>query len=246
MTTQTWIQALDQTGSLDAAVDFSIYEHRTERDVIDIQRVNFEDADPIRDFTSYPGKRNFEGKFWFATTGRHVPFESFWERSFLAMIDRFGGVSAVASQPMTIRWRQTSRSHTPDYFVRHDDGSATLVDVRPAELIAPEDEAKFEATRRIAAAMNWRYVVFDDLAGATQVNLRFLLRYRDPRWLEGVEIGRLGLPRRTPLAALARHLDDVAPSGIAAVYATIWRGLVLADLSRPLAMTTVLTVQGEQ
>lgn len=91
-----------------------------------------------------------------ASTGQHVPFESFWERAFLTSVDRTGDAVGVSSQPMWIRWRSPKRSHAPDYFVRRSDGTALLADVRPAELIKPEDSTKFELTRRLAAALGGR------------------------------------------------------------------------------------------
>jgi hypothetical protein len=126
---------------------------------------------------------------------------------------------------MWIRWRSPKRSHAPDYFVRRSDGSALLVDVKPVELIKPEDSIKFELTRRLAAALGWSYLVFDQLPGATQANLRFLLRYRDPAWLEGVDIAELRLTGRMSLGSLAAALGGVARSGVGAAYALVWSGV---------------------
>lgn len=90
-------------------------------------------------------------------------------------LDRTRSAEAVSSQPMRIHRRNPKRRHAPDYFVRRKDGGALLVDVRERADIEPEDAAKFELTRRTAAALGWDYLVFDDLPGATQQNLRFLI-----------------------------------------------------------------------
>lgn len=103
--TQDWLAAIDGTNALAATIEFSRHGLLQHADPVDVARVMFEDADPVREFPSWPGKRNFEGKLWMASTAQHVPFESFWERSFLTSLDRPGDVVGVASQPMWIRWR---------------------------------------------------------------------------------------------------------------------------------------------
>jgi len=242
--TADWLAAIDGTNALAATIEFARHGLVQHVDPADAERVTFEDADPVREFPSWPGKRNFEGKLWMASTGQHVPFESFWERAFLTSADRTGDVVGVSSQPMWIHWRSPKRSHAPDYFVRRADGTSLLVDVKPAELIKPEDSTKFELTRRLAAALGWSYLVFDQLPGATQENLRFLLRYRDPAWLEGVDLLALGLTGRMSLGSLAAILDRVVRSGVGAAYALVWNGVANADLQRPLSMATVVDLGG--
>lgn len=240
MRTAEWLDAIDETNALAATIEFSRHGLVQQADPLDAAGVAFEDADPVRGFVSWPGKRNFEGRLWLSSTGQHVPFESFWERTFLIALDRTGEATGVSSQPMWLRWRSPKRSHAPDYFVRRADGSGLLVDVRPKELIAPDDEAKFELTRRLAAALGWSYLVFDELPGATQANLRFLMRYRDPAWLDGVDITSLNLAGRMTLAALAQHLNTVARSGHGAAYGLVWSGVAKADLRNPLSMRTIV------
>lgn len=242
--TAGWLDALGGTNALAATIEYSLY--RTVREVApgDIADVPFEDVSPVRTFVSWPGKRNFEGRLWMASTGEHVPFESFWERAFLTNLDRTGTARSVSSQPMWIHWREPERSHAPDYFVRRTDGTGVLVDVHPAELTDDEDAAKFALTRRLAAALGWGYVLVDDLPGALQNNLRFLLRYRDPAWLDGVDEESLPAAGVVSLGDLARLLSGTARSGIGAVYALIWWQRVSVDLTRPLSMATAVQLGG--
>lgn len=250
--TSAWLEAIDGTNALHATIEFSRFGDRRTVDVADARRIAFEDADPMRRFVSWPGKKNFEGKLWMSTIRQHVTFESFWERSFLMMLDRTGETVGVASQPMRIRWRVPKTEnrrdyleHFPDYFARRRDGSALLVDVRPQELVKPDDQVKFDLTRRMASALGWSYLVFDDLPGATQENLRFLLRYRDPAWLEGLQMSAIPKGRSMPLAALANFLDVQARSGWGAAYALVWSGVAHVDLSRPLSPMTPVSIGGE-
>ncbi|MBF0816875.1 TnsA-like heteromeric transposase endonuclease subunit [Microbacterium paludicola] len=236
--TAAWLDAIDQTNALDATLEYSrrgVPRHVTPTEMADAR---LEEGDPVRHFVTWPGKRNFEGRLWLASTRQHVPFESFWERAFLASLDRAGSARAVASQPLWIRWRDPRRAHVPDYFVRRADGQAVLVDVRPRDLIEPEDAVKFELTRRLASALGWEYLLFDALPGATQANLRFLLRYRDPAWLDGVAEDKLPKEGAMSLAEFARLLGASTRSGIGAAYAMIWARRVHVDLTRPLSMAT--------
>jgi hypothetical protein len=59
-------------------------------------------------------------------------------------------VIGIASQPFRLLWDGEGgwRSHVPDFFVRRVDGSAVVVDVRPAARTRPTDMAVFTATGR--------------------------------------------------------------------------------------------------
>jgi len=238
--TINWLQAIDGTNALAATIRYSLHGFAREVTPADAGSVAFEETAPVRKFPDYPHKRNVEGRFWLASTGQHVPFESFWERAFLMSLDRTRSAEAVSSQPMWIHWRNPKRRHAPDYFVRRKDGTALLVDVRERSEIEPEDAAKFELTRRMAAALGWDYLVFDDLPGATQQNLRFLLRYRDPQWLEGVALRNLPDSGAIRLVDLVALLDDAPNSALGAAYALIWSDIARCDLSRPLSMSAVV------
>jgi len=52
-----------------------------------LSQVRFEGVAPVRRFGSFKGQRNFTGSWWFATTGRHVGFESWVERDQVMLLD---------------------------------------------------------------------------------------------------------------------------------------------------------------
>lgn len=240
--TKRWLEAMEGTNALACDLEFQDRKLRRRVDAPDARNVHFEFADPVRKFASWPGKRNYEGKFWFSSTKQHVPFESFWERAYLATLDRPGTATAVASQPMWIRWPAHERSHAPDYFARLADGSGLLVDVKPRELTKEKDHVVFDLTRRLAGAMGWTYQVFDEMPGAFESNLRFLLRYRDPQWLEGIDLTPLRVGDAMTIADAAAHLASGAASGLGATYALIWLGHLDVDLSRPLSLRAPVEV----
>ncbi|WP_406424103.1 hypothetical protein OH809_03520 [Streptomyces sp. NBC_00873] len=67
----------------------------------------------------------------------------------------------VLSQPFTLKFtthQRPGRRHTPDFLVLTH-GTALLVDVRPADLIQPDDAVKFAAAERAAGAAGWQYAV---------------------------------------------------------------------------------------
>jgi phosphohistidine swiveling domain-containing protein len=104
--------------------------------------VPFEQAMPVRRFTAHQGQRHLSGLWWSATTGGHVGFESWLERDHLMALDFDPGMTGIASQPFWLQW--TGRggvrvSHAPDYFARRADGSAVVVDCRPAERRKPAE-----------------------------------------------------------------------------------------------------------
>ncbi|MFI5608650.1 TnsA-like heteromeric transposase endonuclease subunit [Amycolatopsis sp. NPDC051903] len=73
------------------------------------------------------------------------------------------------------------RSHAPDYFARLVDGSALVLDVRPADRITPRDQAAFDATRAACTLMGWAYDVVGPTLGTRLANVRWLAGYRHPR-----------------------------------------------------------------
>ena len=96
----------------------------------------------------------------------------------LASIDvEFAGDSA-----RTGRVRQAGRvSHAPDYFARRADGSAVVVDCRPAERRKPRDLGKFKVTARACALAGWEYRLAGAADPVVTANLPWLAGYRHPR-----------------------------------------------------------------
>ncbi|WP_431985434.1 TnsA-like heteromeric transposase endonuclease subunit [Streptomyces qinglanensis] len=145
----------------------------------------FEAAGQVRAFPSYRGQRNFPGWYWTATNVQLVGYESWAELAHLMRLDADPDVVAVASQPFQLSWRHGGRDrrvrHTPDYFVRHRDGTAIVLDVRPDERIEPADAAKFAATAAACARVGWHYERVGVLDLVFAANLRWLSGYRHPR-----------------------------------------------------------------
>jgi hypothetical protein len=72
--------------------------------LIDAWSVPFEECMPVRGFPSYKGQRNHVGRWWTATTGSLVGFESWLERDWLMLLDFDPDVVGIAAQPFWLLW----------------------------------------------------------------------------------------------------------------------------------------------
>src|SRR4029078_3786358 len=61
--------------------------------------VAFEDGLPVRRYRPRKGERHLSGRWWCATTGRHVGFESWLERDHVMLLDFDPQVVGIAAQP---------------------------------------------------------------------------------------------------------------------------------------------------
>lgn len=229
----TWTPTAESSSEERARIEFQFGTARHELDVVDVADLAFEDGSPVRIFPAWPGKRNYDGSFWMSRTARSVPFELLEERAFLIELDRCPDVVGVSSQPMWIRWSSgVAASHAPDYFVRLSDGRSVLVDVRPTKRIDERAKEQFNRTSWLCARLGWRYVVWGGASPIREANLRFLMRFRDPRW-DRVRVPELsGGPGLGEVAAALGGGDE----GLARAYGLLWHGELVTDLERPLSM----------
>jgi hypothetical protein len=89
----------------------------------DVWAVRFEAMAPVRRFMSRKGQRHLPGRWWSATDGRHVGYESWLERDHVMALDFDPAVVGIASQPFWLSWSTVEgpvRSHAPDYFARRE------------------------------------------------------------------------------------------------------------------------------
>jgi hypothetical protein len=168
----------------------------------------------------------------------HVGYESWLERDHLMLLDFDPLVVGVSSQPFWLFWgdeRGRCVSHAPDYFARCADGSAVVVDCRPADRVKPRDALKFEATARACALAGWEYRRVGAPDAIVTANVRWLAGYRHPRHGIGDVAGvlRAVFATGTELMAGARAAGD--PIAVLPVlFHLLWRQVLSVDLSVPL------------
>ena len=127
----------------------------------DAARVRLTDMQPSRRFRARKGQRHLPGRWWSATDGRHVGYESWLERDHLMWLDFDQAVTGIASQPFWLFWTAEegkARSHAPDYFAAPRWTArrwwSTAVRWTGA---AARDLAAFEATRQACDLVGWEY-----------------------------------------------------------------------------------------
>ncbi|OLT39528.1 hypothetical protein BJF86_08405 [Serinicoccus sp. CNJ-927] len=211
-----------------------------------------ENALPIRQFLAWKGKRNYEGRYFSATSGGHVVFESLLERDFLITVDADPDVLAVSAQPFLLIWpRGTGKEkfHYPDFFLRLRDGGARVVDVRHPER-TDTAEKQFAMTRQVCESAGWDYDVWTGLPEPRMANLRWLHGYRLERYAPHESLRSTILDTFSPgteLAAGLRRATRVSAVEKNAVHAAILHllffGVIHVDLDKPLSMDSHLSTR---
>ncbi|MFF3693791.1 TnsA-like heteromeric transposase endonuclease subunit [Streptomyces sp. NPDC002221] len=215
------------------------------RPLVDARHVRFEDVMPVREFRSYKGQRHLPGLWWSPTAGGHIGYESWLERDHVMLLDFDPFVTGVSSQPFWLFWTaETGKaiSHAPDYFARRTDGSAIVVDCRPADRRKPRDWAKFEATQRACDRLGWEFRLVGAPDQVVVANVRWLAGYRHARhWLQPTASTFLEVfaePR--PLmegAALAGDPISVLP----VLFHLLWKHELSVDVSVPLHAASLVS-----
>ncbi|MGK5545484.1 TnsA-like heteromeric transposase endonuclease subunit [Streptomyces sp. URMC 127] len=216
------------------------------RPLADAWAVPFELALPVRAFASYRRQRNLPGLWWSATTGRHIGYESWLERDQVMLLDFDPAVVGIASQPFWLFWSGANGravSHAPDYFARRDDGTAVVIDCRPAERRRPRDVAKFEATEAACAKVGWEFRLLSAPDAVVVRNVRWLAGYRHPRH------------RLEPAASVLREvfaepvalMDGAAAAGepmavLPVLFHLLWSHELAVDASLPLHSSSLVSL----
>ncbi|MFG3532263.1 TnsA-like heteromeric transposase endonuclease subunit [Streptomyces sp. NPDC047917] len=204
----------------------------------------FERASPARKFTAFKGQKNFTGEYWAATSRSLVGYESWVERDAVMALDFDPAVTALASQPFRLVWKDGARNreHTPDYFVRLADGTGVVVDVRPESLVDEEAAEVFAFTARVCETAGWRFRLVGDLDQPFRANLRWLARYRHPRCHRApiaVQLREVFAEPQLLVAGAERVGDRLAVLPV--LYHLLWMHELVADLvSAPLGAATAV------
>ncbi|WP_080772825.1 TnsA-like heteromeric transposase endonuclease subunit [Mycobacterium avium] len=188
------------------------------------------ECSPVRRFPSFVGQSNYPGWWWFSTTRQHVGYESWLERDHVMAMDADPAVTGVASQPFRFHWSD-GKIHTPDYFVRTDDGLVRIVDVRIDDRITEADAATFERSAQACRSVGWAYQRVGALNEVLAANLRWLSGYRHPRVLRpgiAAALESVFVSAR-PLMAGARSVGD-AVMVLPVLFHLLWHGHLSVDL----------------
>lgn len=215
------------------------------RPLADVWAVRFEDVAPVRTFASYKGQRNFPGLWWSSTVGGHVGYESWLERDHVMLLDFDPSVVGISSQPFWLFWRSEAGrgvSHAPDLFARRDDGTAVVIDCRPAERRKPRDWAKFEATWAACGQVGWEFRLVGAPDAITVRNVRWLSGYRNHRHRVDPVASLLLEAFAEPLPLLDGAVLVGDPVAVLPVlFHLLWTHELVVDVSVPLHVESVVS-----
>ncbi len=136
---------------------------------------------PVRKFGRYPGMKNFPGKYWSATTGRHLEHESWNERAWAMVLDFDPTVTGIVSQPFQLIGRQPDGlwRHTPDYLAERRGRPRLVLDIHPEDQSQQEDFRRLaERTRLVCEDFGWEHRVVHDVPDQLLKNIDFLGAFR--------------------------------------------------------------------
>jgi hypothetical protein len=217
---------------------------RRREPLTDCTVIGFESVAPVRSFTSYRGQRNWPGLWWSATMGCHVGYESWLERDQAMLLDFDPEVVGFAAQPFWLLFGGElgrGRSHAPDFFARHRDGSAVVIDCRPDDRIKPRDAEAFAATAVACELVGWDYQRTGAADPVLVENVRWLSGYRHPRFADPALTMRL----LVAFAAGRALMDGVEATGRSVVvlpvlFHLLWHGQLTTGLSVSLSDTSMV------
>lgn len=215
--------------------------------------LRLERCSPIRVFPKYRGRRAHQGRYWFSRSQSCVKFESRFEMTALMWLDFIGQAAAISSNPFWLLWPKgsTPKRHAPDFFVRRRDGSALVVDVKPADRMTGQDRTQHAQTRGVCDELGWGYEEFTAIDNAVYFNLRLLCGYHHPRFAPSdrlrvaieTRLGKAG-EQGVHLAVLVETIcrqtavpHDLVLSGL---YHMLWNSQAHSDIRHPLSWDTAV------
>jgi TnsA-like endonuclease N terminal len=132
---------------------------------------------PWRTFRSRRGQLHYSGWYWSSTVKRLVAYESRLELVRLLLADFDPGVVEIAAQPFRIEGQRDRRprAHVPDFLLIRRDGSAIVVNVKPADRLSHGRVAESLAwAGELFADRGWHHEVWSAEQPARMANIRFL------------------------------------------------------------------------
>ena len=207
-------------------------------------------AQPRRIFRWHRGQRHYSGRYWAATMGAFVGYESRLELAVLLLLDFDPEVVRVSSQPFEVIADRGDRqgSHVPDYMVEHADGSFTVIDVKPVAKQNLRDVADaLHWAEGVIQARGWAYSIASEPDPVLLSNVRFLAGYRRTSQFDEDDLHAARestADARTLGDAMRRTARELVDGAYArsVVLHLLWCHAIRCDLARPLAADTILEV----
>ncbi len=182
--------------------------------------------------------------------GEAIEHESALERDFVMLVQFADAGATVRSQPITIRFdaEGQSRRYTPDFHVGWSDGRSELVEIKyRADLRAQWRRLRpaFAAARRAAARDGGRFRIVTEsgIRGAVLDHARRLLPLRGAPLDNAVADRAMTAARSLAVPTFGAIVGAASPDrvqALGAVWRLIARGVLVADLTRPIQTDTMV------
>ena len=172
-------------------------------------------------------------------------FESRLELARLLLADFDPDVVAIVGQPfqMVAAVKGRVRRHVPDYFLLRKDGTALIVNVKPADQAVPKVAEALEWPRRLLVEHGWDYEVWTGADAQRLANVRFLAGYRRPDIAPLDETVLSGVTDGDSIVGVELRVADRRPAGVVrrVLLRALWEQRLVCDLDNaPLDGRTVL------
>lgn len=218
-----------------------------EKFVVPLEQANSLPLDELgqwRKIPSHANQTHAPGRYWSATTGTLLNYESHLELMWLTVLDFEPSIVQIVPQPMYLYGPVGARfiQHTPDFFVRFDDGRRCLIDVtHPTRADKDRIVAQVAATKECCERIGWEYRQLLDYPKQRWQNLSWLAAYRRATGIQTHLCERI-----VPLARKPVRIDDLTSFidhpylARPALFHLCWNSRVVFDLDQPLRDHTLV------
>lgn len=216
---------------------------------VDIAVADLRRAEPWRVLRSFHGSAHYAGWYWSATTKGPVTYESRLELCRLLLADHDPSVKAIVSQPFLLQGEAENgrRRHIPDFLLVDECEVATVVNVKPLELLSkPRIVESLGWAKSIVEARGWKYETWSTVSPLRLANVRFLSGYRrtDRCDQSVIQIVAAHAGGCLTVGELEASCAELAPAPLVrpAVLHLIWTGQIETDLEVPLCRQSPISV----
>lgn len=201
-------------------------------------------CEPVRAAGVYRRQRHMPGRWFSATAGRFLEYESLLERDWMLLMDFDREVEWMCEQPLRLRYVRDRRpvSHVPDLLVWRQ-GAPELCDVKSGERVDdPRFQAQVEATGLACAEVGIGYRVLSEPDRQLLASVRWLAGFRerppDPDGERARMLARLAVGSCTIAELVSGAREPMLARPV--LMHLLWAGDALVDMSAPIGEDSVV------
>lgn len=201
---------------------------------------------PVRLPAFYKGQIGLPGYFWMSCLDALFMYESRLEMAILLQLDFNHAVAHVVPQPFVLHYVHNSRPyrHTPDFFVRYDNGVGEVVNVKPRKYTGTNRNVRtFNACQSAATEMGFAYTTRSELDPVLFANLWWLSGYRRrPPQIDAYSAFLIDCAVDSMTIGEIAEIADLPALMRPVLFYLIWHGPLCVDLYQRMNEKTVVTI----